>query len=245
MKKTLILLTVLFLSGCTAVTDLIKIQNANKNTESMHVEMSVESDTDASIDLFGNSFGFVSNLNMSMSMDINQGQMHMFTTVKIMGFDFTIESYSVVEETERVVYSNFLGVWVKNEAEAEESSMSNFKFDTVEFLKALKGSFNIVDSIDVNGVTLKQMEIIVTGDKIQKIFGIDLSTQLSEEAVLKDVKIILGYDDDYIIKRVVLDLSEVVGDMTEEPVESFKVVLDVSLQNEIEEIIVPAEAKSA
>ena len=244
MKKILVVIMALFLVGCEAVTDLIKIQNANKEIESMHIEISVQGDIDEAINLFnGSNFGFGQNLDMAVGMDISGDRLHSVTKANVLGFNLSMETYTVTEEGQRVVYSSILGFWTKSVA--EENSMTNFKFDMKAFVKALSGSFDMLDPIDVNGKSLKQMEITMTALDIQDIFGFSLTNEEMTEVEIeemnsKELSIVLGYTKDtYLIERVEIDLSGLIDTETED---ELGILLEMTLHNEVGEIVVPDEA---
>lgn len=256
MKKLLLLITTftLFLmAGCQEVNDLIKIQQANSDINEIQIDMEIDSETEVDVNIT-EEFGFDPNLELGMnvSMQVSNGVIHSYSTVDVFGLTIGMEQYSLVEGEHRVVYTNIWDVWTKEYA--EESEMMNLYFDAGEFLKALNGSFNLVDPITVtdeegNEKELQQMELTMTVEDVENIFGLDYTdADLTEEELAEmlatEITFTLGYTrDTYLIERVTLDLTELYPVETEGvEVVRFDVIFEFSKHNDIGEITLPVEA---
>lgn len=249
MKKLLLIVSIFFLAGCQEVSDLIKIQNANKDVTEMQLDMTIESETEVADELI-DELGFDSRmqLGMEVSMEVSNGVTHSYSTVDVFGLSIVMEQYSLVQEGQRVVYTNFFDVWTKEVA--EESELMNLQFDAGEFLKALTSSFEIIDPITIDEKELTQMEIIMTLEQVQNVFGLDYSSDdMTEEELIeqlgKEIIVVLGYTEDtYLIERIDIDLTEMFDspDNEEVVVSAFHMIFTMSRHNEIGEIELPAEA---
>ncbi len=247
MKKLLLLVAIFLLAGCQEVNDLIRIQKANKEITEIQIEMEVESDAEVDVDITEEiGFDVGLQLGLDVTMEVSNGVIHSYSTINVFGFGITMEQYSQSENGQRVVYTNFFDIWTKEVA--EESELMNLYFDAGEFLKAMNGSFKIIDPITVNEEELKQMRITMTIEDVENIFGLDYTTpNMTEEEVTemlaKEITVILGYTDEtYLIERVELDLINLFDDMPEEThFTSFSMIFTFSRHNEIGDIILPPE----
>ncbi len=248
MKKLLLLCIALFLSGCTAEqSDLIKIVNANKSVEEMHIDYSIDTEFDMDPEYEAEGFDF--DLGLDLAIDISGNITHTETTFDFFGIPMTLEQYIVVEETEVTMYSNIMNTWSKEVVAVEEAD-ETFEFSFSEFTEMIQNlTFEIIDPITVNGKELKQMKLTITGLQMQETFGMDVASEgMTEEELQeqldKEVVIILGYDTEtYYIERMEIDVQDLMGDAPEEvDVISIDMVLLLSKHNDIGEIVIPEEA---
>lgn len=253
MKKLLLLLVTaitITLAGCQEISDLIRIQQENKDTTSMHVDLSINTemeledvDTELDIDLS-------SLLGINMAMDINNGITHTFSTVDFLGIEITVEQFSQYEEGVRYNYTNVFGIWTKSIATDE--GFENLSFDSSAFIKALRGSFEIIEPITVDDEELVQMRLTMTVEDMQNIFGMNVqdeeaTDEETTEMLAKEISFVLGYNrEDFLIRRVALDFTDIMKELDSElSVEMFEIVLLISNHNNVEEIIIPEEALNA
>lgn len=254
MKKIFIGLSILMLTlgltACEEVSDLIKIQNANKEVSELHVDMEVATDIEVDLDSSEEEFGFDFALGLEVSMDISNGIVHSFTSVDLGVIPIVLEQYFLTMNGERLVYSNIFGIWTKETV--EESEQALIQFDASALLSSLNGSFEIIDPITVDGKELKQMKLILTVEDVQNILGVDftsedMSSEEIESLLNEDVRCVLGYTEDtYLIERVDLDLTNLFASMPEEvQFSAFDIVITFSKHNDIGTIELPQEALNA
>jgi len=250
MKKLLLLIAVFMLVGCQEVNDLIKIQKANREINEIQIDMEVESDAEVDLNITDKvGFDLALQLGLDVSIEMSKGVTHSFSTINAFGMGITLEQYSQTEDGQRVIYTNFFDIWSKEVA--GDSEFMDLYFDAGEFLKALNGSFKIIEPITVNDKELKQMRLTMTIEDVENIFGIEYTTpSMSEEEIsevlAKEITVILGYTEEtYLIERVELDLINLFDDVSEEAnFTTFSMILSFSRHNEIGDIVIPEEVLS-
>ncbi len=251
MKKLLLLFIALILSGCTKVeevSDLVKIVNANKSVEEIHIDYSIETELEVDEEAEEET-GFDFDLGLDLSIDISNGITHTETTFDFFGIPMTLEQYSVTSETEATMYTNVFGEWTKEVVSIEEAE-DTFEFQFSDFTDMIQDlSFEIIDPITVNGKELKQMQLTISGAQMQEMFGMDFSEEeMTEEEIQAQLDmsliIFIGYDTEtYYIERMEIDVQELMAAAPEEvQVVSIDMVMLLSKHNDIGEIVIPEEA---
>lgn len=180
-------------------------------------------------------------------------------TIKDSEVSADLELYQVEENGKQVTYSGTNGSWKREEA--QESSENHIGIDGNIFAqegKALE-SFRLSEqSTTVNGKECYQLYGDVTGTELMGLLGKEMVeaynlVNLPEEDAIRELKIPVIFDiykEEMLPAKIVVDMSEVLGDLYDSYGETTKVNLySIELQftdyNQIDEIQVPEEIKNA
>ena len=170
-----------------------------------------------------------------------------------------LELYQVEENGKQVTYSGTNGSWKKEES--EESGENHIGIDGNIFAqegKALE-SFRLSEQEStVNGKACYQLYGDVTGTELMGLLGKEMVeaynlVNLPEEDAIRNLKIPVIFDiykDEMLPAKIVVDMSDVMGDLYDSYGETTKVNLySIELQftdyNHVDEISVPDKIKNS
>ncbi len=248
------------LSGCgkkTTAESLMKEVQANvEKIGSMSANMKL--DMGMSVEQSGMSVDL--DVNMDVDMDIIQEPMaaHMKGNVSmsLMGLSVDIESYSVVEDGKAVTYTKSMDQWTRTEAELPEEN----QMESIQSLFDSSVAYTLNDKLEkVDGKDVYVLRAKVSGDLMEDMMG-EMSDSMGEMSGEMDwskfsADVTMKIDKKTMLPvEMIMDCSEGMSELMESAaggsgvaakVDSFTLTFVYTGFDNVNEIVVPEEAKSA
>ena len=238
----------LFCSGCAGKMNAKKIfrqssENMQKVTSSAnHVELAIQMD-----------------LENTTEPPAGHAKGTARVTIKDSEVSADLELYQVEEDGKQVTYSGTNGSWKKESVEG--SSENHLGIDGNIFAqegKALESFHLSEQETTVNGKACYQLYGDVTGTELMGLLGKEMVeayhlVNLPEEDAIRNLKIPVIFDiykEELLPAKIVVDMSDVIGDLYKSYGETTKVnlysiVLQFTDYNKVDEIHVPDEIKNS
>ena len=254
-------IVMLFCSGCAGKMNAKKIfrqssENMQKVTSSAnHVELAIQMSDILNL------------MEVNMEMDLENtteppaghAKGTARVTIKDSEVSADLELYQVEEDGKQVTYSGTNGSWKKESAEG--SNENHLGIDGNIFAqegKALESFHLSEQETTVNGKACYQLYGDVTGTELMGLLGKEMVeayhlVNLPEEDAIRNLKIPVIFDiykEELLPAKIVVDMSDVMGDLYKSYGETTKVnlysiVLQFTDYNKVDEIHVPDEIKNS
>ncbi|MCG4531226.1 hypothetical protein L0P74_09685 [Mediterraneibacter faecis] len=251
----------LFCSGCAGKMNAKKIfrqssENMQKVTSSAnHVELAIQMSDILNL------------MEVNMEMDLENtteppaghAKGTARVTIKDSEVSADLELYQVEEDGKQVTYSGTNGSWKKESAEG--SNENHLGIDGNIFAqegKALESFHLSEQETTVNGKACYQLYGNVTGTELMGLLGKEMVeayhlVNLPEEDAIRNLKIPVIFDiykEELLPAKIVVDMSDVMGDLYKSYGETTKVnlysiVLQFTDYNKVDEIHVPDEIQNS